>query len=66
MAAFDSNLSFGPFDPDLDPTSVGFRFTKYLERFTVYSLAMNERTRRESERYFCTALDPKSRTFLTH
>ena len=34
MVAFDTNLSFGPFDPDLDPTSTGARFRKNLERFT--------------------------------
>lgn len=41
MAAYDTNLNFGPFDPDLDPTSVGTRFRKYLERFKVYAAAMN-------------------------
>ena len=41
MAACDTNLTFGPFDPDLDPTSVGTRFRKYLERFEVYAVAMN-------------------------
>ena len=41
MAACDTNLTFGPFDPDLDPTSVGTRFRKYLERFKVYAVAMN-------------------------
>ena len=29
MATCDTNLTFGPFDPDLDPTSVGTRFRKY-------------------------------------
>ena len=41
MAACDINLTFGPFDPDLDPTSVGNRFRKYLETFKVYAVAMN-------------------------
>ena len=35
MAEFDSNLTYGPFDPDLDPTSVGLRFEKYGDRFKV-------------------------------
>ena len=38
---FDTNLNYGTFDPDMDPTSVGSRFRKYVERFKVYALAMN-------------------------
>ena len=41
MAGFDTNLNYGTFDPDMDPTSVGSRFRKYVERFQVYALAMN-------------------------
>ena len=41
MAGFDTNLNYGTFDPDMDPTSVGSRFRKYVERFKVYALAMN-------------------------
>ena len=41
MASFDTKLNYGTFDPDKDPTSVGSRFRKYVERFKVYALAMN-------------------------
>ena len=41
MASLDTNLSFGPFDPDLEPSTVGHRFKKYLERFKVYTVAIN-------------------------
>ena len=38
---FDTNLNYGTFNPDMDPTSVGSRFRKYVERFKVYALAMS-------------------------
>ncbi|CAH3184356.1 unnamed protein product, partial [Porites evermanni] len=41
MAGFDTNLNYGTFDPDMDPTSVGSRFRKYVERCKVYALAIN-------------------------
>ena len=38
---FDTNMNYGTFNPDMDPTSVGSRFRKYVERFKVYALAMS-------------------------
>ena len=35
MAAFDSSLTYEPFDPNLEATSVGPRFEKYVDRFKV-------------------------------
>ena len=37
----ETNLNYETFDPDTDPTSVGSRFRKYVERIKVYALAMN-------------------------
>ena len=59
MAAFDSNLSFGPFDPDLNPTSEGARFSKYLERFKVYSLTMNVKDKERKRALFLHCVGPK-------
>ena len=38
--------------PDMDPTSVGSRFRKYLERFKVYALAMNIRDKASERALF--------------
>ena len=38
---FDTNLNYGTFNSDMDPTSVGSGFRKYVERFKVYALAMS-------------------------
>ena len=59
MAAFDANLSFGPFDPDLDPTSVGARFRKYLDRFKVYVVAMNIKDKARTRALFLHCAGPK-------
>ena len=59
MAACDTNLTFGPFDPDLDPTSVGTRFRKYLERFKVYAVAMNIKDKARKRALFLHCAGPK-------
>ena len=41
MTGFDTHLNYGTFDPDMDPTSVGSYFRKYVARFIAYTLAMN-------------------------
>ena len=41
MDGFDTNLNYGTFDHDMNPTSVGSRLRNYVERFKVYALAMN-------------------------
>ena len=59
MAACDTNLTFGPFDPDLDPTSVGTRLRKYLERFKVYAVAMNIKDKARKRALFLHCTGPK-------
>ena len=59
MAACGTNLTFGPFDPDLDPTSVGTRFRKYLERFKVYAVAMNTKDKARKRALFLHCAGPK-------
>ena len=59
MAACDTNLTFGPFDPDLYPTSVGTRFRKYLERFKVYAVVMNIKDKARKRALFLHCAGPK-------
>ena len=35
------SINFPPFDPDIDQTTVGNRFTKYVDRFKNYIIAMD-------------------------
>ena len=58
MAACDGNLTFGPFDPDLDPTSVRTRFRKYLERFKVNAVAMNIKDKARKRALFLHCAGP--------
>ena len=62
MAGFDTNLNYGTFDCDMDPTSAGLRFRKYVERFKVYRLAMNIKDKGKQP-YFYIVQDRKYRTF---
>ena len=62
MAGFDTNLNYGTFDRDMDPTSAGSRFRKYVERFKVYTLAMNIKDKGKQP-YFYIVQDHKYRTF---
>jgi len=62
MAGFDTNLYYGTFSPDMDPTSAGLRFRKYVERFKVYTLAMNIKDKGKVS-YFYIVQDRKYRTF---
>ena len=59
MAGFDTNLNYGTFDPDMDPTSVGSRFRKYVERFKVYALAMNIKDKARKRALFLHCAGPK-------
>ena len=59
MAACDTNLTFGLFNPDLDPTSVGTRFRKYLERFKVYAVAMSIKDKARKRALFLHCAGPK-------
>ena len=59
MAGFDTNLNYGTFDPDMDPTSVGLRFRKYVERFKVYALAMNIKDKARKRELFLHCAGPK-------
>ena len=59
MAPCDKKLTFGPFDPDLDLTSVGTRFRKYLERFKVYAVAMNIKDKARNRALFLHCAGPK-------
>ena len=59
MAGFDTNLNYGAFDPDMDPTSVGSRFRKYVERFKVYALAMNIKDKARKRALFLHCAGPK-------
>ena len=59
MAACDTNLTFGPFDPDLALTSVGTRFRKYLERFKVYAVAINIKDKARKRALFLHCAGPK-------
>ena len=34
-------INFPPFDPDLEPTTIGIRFNKYIQRFQNYLIAMD-------------------------
>ena len=67
MAGFDTNLNYGTFDPDMDPTSVGSRFRKYVERFKVYALAMNikDKAGKRALHYVYIVQDQKYKAFLT-
>ena len=62
MAGFDTNLNYGTFNHDMDLTSADSRFRKYVERFKVYTLAMNIKDKRK-ESYFHIVQDRKHRTF---
>ena len=35
------SINFPPFDPDVDQTTVGNRFTKYVDRFRNYMVAID-------------------------
>ena len=59
MAACNTNLTFGPFDPDLDLTSIGTRFRKYLARFKVYAVAMNVKDKARKQALFLHCAGPK-------
>ena len=59
MAGFDTNLSYGTFDPEMDSTSVGSRFRKYVERFKVYALAMNIKDKARRRGLFLLCAGPK-------
>ena len=65
MPGFDTNMNYGTFDPDMDPTLVGLRFRKYVERFKVYALAMNIKDKAGKELYFYLVQDHKYKIFLT-
>ena len=56
MAGFDTNLNYETFDPDMDPTSVGSRLRKYVERFKVYALATNIKDKASKEESFIFTL----------
>ena len=62
MAGFDTNLNYGTFDLDMDLTLAGSHFRKYVERFKVYTLAMNIKDKGK-ESYFYIVQDLKYRTF---
>ena len=59
MAACDTNLTFGPFDPDLDPTSLGTQFRKYFETFKVYAVVMNIKDKARKRALFLHCTGPK-------
>ena len=60
MAVCETNRSFALLDPDLDPTSVGPRFRKYLERFKVYGVAMNIKDKARNRALFLHCAGPKA------
>ena len=59
MAVCETNRSFALLDADLDPTSVGHRFRKYLERFKVYTVAMNIKDKARNRALFLHCAGPK-------
>lgn len=59
MAAFDTNRTYGPFDSDLDPTSVGPRFEKYVDRFKVYAVVMNIKEKERKREVFLHCAGPR-------
>ena len=59
MAGFDTILNYGIFDPDMDPTSVGSRFRKYVERFKVYALALDIKDKARKRALFLHCAGPK-------
>ena len=59
MAGFDTNLNYGTFNPDMQPTSVSSRFRKYVERFKVYALAMNIKDKARERTLFLHCAGPK-------
>ena len=59
MEGFDTNLNYRTFDPDMDPTSVGLRFRKYVERFKVYALAVNIKDKARKRALFLHCAGPK-------
>ena len=63
MAGFDTNLNYGTFDPDMDPTSVGSCFRKYLERFKAYTLAMNIKDKARKRAFLLHCAGPKVNIF---
>ena len=67
MAGFDTNLNYGTFDPDMDPTSVGLRFRKYVERFKVYALAMSikDKARKRALFLHCAGPIASRETFMS-
>ena len=65
MAGFDTNLNYGTFDSDMDPTSVGSRFRKYVERFKVYVFALNIKDKARKRGLFLHCARQKYKTFLT-
>ena len=58
MPGFDTNVNYGTFDPDMDPTLVGLRFRKYVERFQVYALAMNIKDKARKRALFLPCAGP--------
>ena len=59
MAVCETNRSFALLDLDLDPTSVGPRFSKYLEKFKVYAVAMKIKDKARNRALFLHCAGPK-------
>ena len=59
MAGLDTNLSYGTFDLDMDPTSVASRFRKYVERFKVYAFVLNIKDKGRKRALFLHCARPK-------
>ena len=63
--ANNMSINFPPFDPDVDQTTVGNRFTKYVDRFRNYMVAIDIKDKARKRALFLHTAGSKYRAFWT-